>query len=266
MRSRAQTSAYVNVRAYHVRAGRSATPIGAGRVDGTAQFARIQPDEIAHGAGVDDDVPRTVIPVSDHRRGTVRAGDAPLQVRAIGGRRGHAWRLCRAPARRQRDGEPAPGHENPLAALADLDRLAIVDRRAGQRLPADRTVVPAFAGDAQPVSRRLRTNQRGAMGALPAGARGMERHRGAAVGAVHGPPNSDRIMMSRGGGTGRRIGLKIRRSQKDRVGSIPTPGTIYLEFLRLSPRGGLTFLDVLRVLNSGALWKPTRFLGSPARY
>lgn len=34
-----------------------------------------------------------------------------------------------------------------------------------------------------------------------------------------------RKSVGRGGGTGRRIGLKIRRSQKDRVGSIPAPGT-----------------------------------------
>ena len=32
---------------------------------------------------------------------------------------------------------------------------------------------------------------------------------------------------SRGGGTGRRIGLKIRRSHKDRAGSIPAPGISY---------------------------------------
>ncbi len=32
---------------------------------------------------------------------------------------------------------------------------------------------------------------------------------------------------SRGGGTGRRIGLKIRRTQKVRVGSIPTPGIVF---------------------------------------
>ena len=32
--------------------------------------------------------------------------------------------------------------------------------------------------------------------------------------------------LRRGGGTGRRIGLKIRRTQKVRVGSIPTPGTL----------------------------------------
>src|SRR2546423_13707331 len=31
--------------------------------------------------------------------------------------------------------------------------------------------------------------------------------------------------MGRGGETGRRTGLKIPRSQKGRVGSIPTPGT-----------------------------------------
>src|SRR5687768_13464685 len=37
--------------------------------------------------------------------------------------------------------------------------------------------------------------------------------------------DSVRIESSRGGGTGRRIGLKIRRTQKVRVGSIPTPGT-----------------------------------------
>jgi hypothetical protein len=34
-----------------------------------------------------------------------------------------------------------------------------------------------------------------------------------------------RLAVRRGGGTGRRIGLKIRRAQKARVGSIPTPGT-----------------------------------------
>jgi hypothetical protein len=33
------------------------------------------------------------------------------------------------------------------------------------------------------------------------------------------------ILSGRGGGTGRRIGLKIRRSHKGRAGSIPAPGT-----------------------------------------
>jgi hypothetical protein len=37
---------------------------------------------------------------------------------------------------------------------------------------------------------------------------------------------SARIDVRRGGGTGRRIGLKIRRPHKGRVGSIPAPGTL----------------------------------------
>jgi hypothetical protein len=38
---------------------------------------------------------------------------------------------------------------------------------------------------------------------------------------------SETITMSRGGGTGRRIGLKIRSPQKGRAGSIPAPGISY---------------------------------------
>ena len=43
-----------------------------------------------------------------------------------------------------------------------------------------------------------------------------------------------RSFSRRGGETGRRTGLKILRSQKDRVGSIPTPGTNRINNLRAS--------------------------------
>src|SRR5262249_31587012 len=85
----------------------------------------------------------------------------------------------------ERLGERLPRHQDALAALADLDRLAIVEHRAQQRLLAHGTIVTALAGHAQPVGRRLRADEALAMRAKPAGAGGVERHGGAAIGTVH---------------------------------------------------------------------------------
>src|SRR5262249_39847841 len=57
--------------------------------------------------------------------------------------------------------------------------------RAQQRLLAHGTIVTALAGHAQPVGRRLRADEALAMRAKPAGAGGVERHGGAAIGTVY---------------------------------------------------------------------------------
>ena len=109
----------------------------------------------------------------------------------------HARRGRGAAARADGVGEPAQRHQDAFALLAQLDRDAIVEDGADERRVADRAVVAVVTGQAQSVGRRFRTHDAGAVRALPARARGMRRHRGAAVRTVHLAENSARITSRR---------------------------------------------------------------------
>src|SRR5207253_2165173 len=99
----------------------------------------------------------------------IGAGDAASEIGAVRRRRRDARRLRGAASRSEGDGEPAAAHEDAFTALADLDRLAVVEHGAPKPLGADRTEVPLLSRDAQAVGGRFGAHHRAAMRTLPAG-------------------------------------------------------------------------------------------------
>src|SRR5688500_8647041 len=167
--------------------------IASRRIDRAPELAGVEPDYVARRAGVDDDIARAVIPVGNHFTGAARTADAAMQFAAIRRRGDDAWRLGGAAPCRQRLREHAHWHQDPFAALADLDVLAIVHDGAPQWLLADGAVVARIAGDPHAVRRGLWADERGAVAALPAGAIGQQRHGCAAVGTIHARSGAGRL-------------------------------------------------------------------------
>src|SRR3954465_12590997 len=107
--------------AEHARRGAgSEMAVRARCIDGPPELAGVEPHEVARGARVDDDVAGSVVPVGQHRRRAVRAGDTPLQLVVIDGCGRDARRPRRAPPRREGHREDPPRHEDALAAFARL--------------------------------------------------------------------------------------------------------------------------------------------------
>ena len=118
-------------------------------------------------------------------RRALRAVDAAVQLLAI--RR--EWRYARclrgAASPGKCLGKRTPRHQDPFAAIADLDRLAIVHDSAHQGRLAHGASATGLACEPHAIRRRLGTHERAAVPALPAGPAGKERHWRTAVGAVH---------------------------------------------------------------------------------